>query len=148
MLYVDQVDVDRPVQVRDWTGERVPAHAVSSGLVALSTLSEPDREAYLAGPLDRRRGAHDDEPDGAATADPGDRPRATEWAIEEYLEGINSVAARRSVPTVASLRSSTSTGRRTGSRRRSEADDVAAIVAAGASRIASRLGGRPALDAV
>lgn len=35
ILYVDQVESDNPVQVRDWTGTRAPMHAVPSGLVLL-----------------------------------------------------------------------------------------------------------------
>ena len=34
--YVDQVDSPHPVGVRDWTGTRLPMHAVSSGLVILA----------------------------------------------------------------------------------------------------------------
>ena len=37
--YVDQVETTpNPVQVRDWTGTRVPMHAVSSGQVFLAQL--------------------------------------------------------------------------------------------------------------
>ena len=34
--YIDQVDTPNPVSVRDWTGSRVPMHAVSSGQVLLA----------------------------------------------------------------------------------------------------------------
>src|SRR5262245_51701925 len=34
--YLDQVDGRHAVQVHDWTGERVPAHLVPSGLVLLA----------------------------------------------------------------------------------------------------------------
>ena len=34
--YIDQVDSPNPVSVRDWTGTRVPLHAVSSGQVLLA----------------------------------------------------------------------------------------------------------------
>ena len=50
VLYLGQVEADHPVQVRDWTGERLPAHLVSSGFVLLagapprcSTTSSPAR---------------------------------------------------------------------------------------------------------
>ena len=36
VYYLDQVRADVPVRLRDWTGERVPAHCVSSGLVLLA----------------------------------------------------------------------------------------------------------------
>ena len=148
MLYVDQVDVDRPVQVRDWTGVRIPAHAVSSGLVALSTLSEPDREAYLAGPLDDVGARTTTNPAVLRRRIKAVARRGTEWAIEEYLEGINSVAAPTFGPDgrLAAVVHVHGPSYRFPSPK--QADAVAAIVAAGASRIAARLGGRPALDAV
>jgi IclR family transcriptional regulator, acetate operon repressor len=34
--YVDQVDSDHPVGVRDWTGSRLAMHGVSSGLAVLA----------------------------------------------------------------------------------------------------------------
>ena len=38
--YVDQVDTTHQVQIRDWTGTRVPMHAVSSGQVFLAHMNE------------------------------------------------------------------------------------------------------------
>jgi DNA-binding IclR family transcriptional regulator len=148
MLYVDQVDVDRPVQVRDWTGVRIPAHAVSSGLVALSTLSEPDREAYLAGPLDDVGARTVTNPAVLRRRIKAIARRGTEWAIEEYLEGINSVAAPAFGPDgrLAAVVHVHGPSYRFPAPK--QADAVAAIVAAGASRVAARLGGRPALSAV
>ena len=93
MLYVDQVEVDRPVQVRDWTGVRIPAHAVPSGLVALSSLPKPARDEYLAGPLDDVGVRTTTDPAALRRRIRAIARRGTEWAIEEYLEGINSVAA-------------------------------------------------------
>ena len=49
--YVDQVESDNPVQVRDWTGTRAPMHAVPSGLVLLAEWPEDALDAYLAGEL-------------------------------------------------------------------------------------------------
>ena len=39
--YLDHVEADHPVQVRDWTGERLPAHLVSSGFVLLAGAPPP-----------------------------------------------------------------------------------------------------------
>src|SRR4029450_2187870 len=47
--YVDQVESDNPVQVRDWTGTRAPMHAVPSGLVLLAEWPQDALDAYLAG---------------------------------------------------------------------------------------------------
>jgi DNA-binding IclR family transcriptional regulator len=91
--YVDQVESDNPVQVRDWTGTRAPLHAVPSGLVLLAEWPADALEAYLAGelvPLTRR-----------TVTDPGElRMRLAEvrehgyaWGLEEFAEGIDSVAA-------------------------------------------------------
>lgn len=91
--YVDQVDSTHQVGVRDWTGTRVPGHAVSSGQVFLASMSTPLLERYLA------------QPRVAFTArtitDSGalrERIRAVQlagyaWVREEFAEGLNSVAA-------------------------------------------------------
>ena len=36
VLYLEQVECDHPVQVRDWAGTRAPMHTVPSGLVFTS----------------------------------------------------------------------------------------------------------------
>ena len=51
--YVDQVDSPNPVQVRDWTGTRLPLHAVSSGQVFLAQMPAPMLARYLAEPLEQ-----------------------------------------------------------------------------------------------
>ena len=53
VLYLDQVEADHPVQVRDWTGERLPAHLVSSGLVLLAGASAAVLDEFLSGTLPR-----------------------------------------------------------------------------------------------
>ena len=92
ILYLDQVDSDNQVQVRDWTGERVPAHTVSSGQVLLA-FGAIDAERYLAQPLERLAS-------GTLTDAGAIRARLAEiatkgyaWAFEEFLDGLNSVAA-------------------------------------------------------
>src|SRR3954468_18742631 len=51
--YIDQVDTAQQVQIRDWTGSRVPMHAVSSGLVLLAGLPASTLDAFLRSPLER-----------------------------------------------------------------------------------------------
>ncbi len=93
VVYLDQVDADNPVQVRDWTGENLPAHIVPSGLVLMAHASTDVREAFLASELEawtpktmtdatelRRR--------LAVIAKTG-----SAWVYEEMSEGINSVAS-------------------------------------------------------
>lgn len=91
--YVDQVDTTHQVQIRDWTGTRVPMHAVSSGQVFLAHLSPADVERYLAQP--RVAFTPQTITDSAALRE---RLRQVQldgfaWVREEFAEGLNSVAA-------------------------------------------------------
>jgi IclR family acetate operon transcriptional repressor len=91
--YVDQVESDNPVQVRDWTGTRAPMHAVPSGLVLLAEWPEDALAAYLdrdlvaltrrtlTAPAQIRRRLEETRRAGYA------------WGREEFADGINSVAA-------------------------------------------------------
>src|SRR5829696_1131278 len=93
--YVDQVEPPNPnpVQVRDWTGTRIPLHAVSSGQVFLAQLPAPVLSRYLAEPL---------EPFTARTLTDAAallerlrdiRRDGHAWVHDEYAIGISSVAA-------------------------------------------------------
>ena len=91
--YVDQVDTSHQVLVRDWTGTRLPMHAVSSGQVFLAHMAPSALDRFLADPLERftprtlvnpaalRERFRRIELDGYA------------WVGDEFSEGINSVAA-------------------------------------------------------
>jgi DNA-binding IclR family transcriptional regulator len=93
MHYVEQVDSDHPVGVRDWTGARIAMHAVSSGLAVLALWPRARIDAYLATPLERFT--------ERTMTDPGQlRARLQRiqldghaWTNGEYAEGIASVAA-------------------------------------------------------
>lgn len=92
MLYLDQVNPDSELQVRDWTGHRIPMHAVPSGQVVLA--SDPDLVAEVTGA-----------PMHAFTAKTITTARALRsrleavardgyaFADEEFADGLNSVAA-------------------------------------------------------
>ncbi len=91
--YVDQVDTPNPVGVRDWTGSRVPLHAVSSGLVFLAHRPAAAVERYLGGPLLALTPRTTTDPDVLR-----ERLRAVAlsgfaWVHDEFAEGISSVAA-------------------------------------------------------
>ena len=91
--YIDQVDSPNPVQVRDWTGSRIPMHAVSSGQVVLAHLSGPSLSRYLSRPLEAFTPRS-----LTSAADLLERLRLVRrdgvaWAREEYAIGITSVAA-------------------------------------------------------
>ncbi len=91
--YVDQVDSPNPVSVRDWTGSRIPMHAVSSGQVFLAHFSGPALARYLAEPLERFT-PHTLTDAGALLERLRDvRRDGHAWVREEFAEGITSVAA-------------------------------------------------------
>lgn len=91
--YVDQVDTPNPVSVRDWTGSRVPMHAVPSGLVLLAHLTPASLERFLARPMAAFT--------PTTVTDPTllrERLRQVQhdgyaWVLGEFSVGINSVAA-------------------------------------------------------
>jgi len=91
--YIDQVDTPNPVGVRDWTGSRIPMHAVSSGLVFLAHRSAATIERYLAEPLLALTERTTTDPDVLR-----ERLRAVAlagyaWVHDEFADGISSVAA-------------------------------------------------------
>ena len=91
--YVDQVDTPNPVSVRDWTGSRVPMHAVPSGLVILAHVAPASLARFLGRPLETFT--------PATVTDPAvlrERLRQVlhdgyAWVYGEFSVGINSVAA-------------------------------------------------------
>lgn len=91
--YLDQVESPNPVQVRDWTGSRIPLHVVPSGMVLLAHWPAEARQLYLTRPLERFTEATVTDPaalDGRLAAV---RREGWAWGREEFAAGINSVAA-------------------------------------------------------
>lgn len=137
--YLDQVDGQHAVQVRDWTGERVPLHLVPSGLVLLAGAPSADRDRYTERPMA-----------ATTTRSVVDRQRVRarldavakngfEWVFEEFVAGINSVAApvRDGASVVAAVHAHGPSYRFPGSR---SADEVGRLVTETARRISARLG--------
>jgi DNA-binding IclR family transcriptional regulator len=91
--YVDQVDSPNPVQVRDWTGTRIPLHAVSSGQVFLAQLPAPMLSRYLAEPLEAFTARTLTDAGSLLERLRGVRQEGHAWVREEYAIGISSVAA-------------------------------------------------------
>ncbi len=91
--YIDQVDTPNPVSVRDWTGSRVPLHAVSSGQVLLAFRPPAALERYLEHPLERFTPRTITDPDALRERLREVRRDGYAWVLEEFDEGINSVAA-------------------------------------------------------
>lgn len=93
VYYLDQVDGHHEVQVRDWTGESVDAHVVSSGLVLMAAAAPDVRAAFLALPLEAwTENSVTDPVVIAARLDDVERAGFA-WVYEEMSEGLNSVAA-------------------------------------------------------
>lgn len=93
VYYLDQVDGEHEVQVSDWTGERVDAHVVSSGLVLMAAANGDLRERFLT--TEHRPWTQHTITDQALIAHRlDDVARAGfAWVYEEMADGLNSVAA-------------------------------------------------------
>lgn len=91
--YLDQVESDNDVILRDWSGVSVPLHAVSSGLVLLAARSESEIRDYCAHGLARFT-----DRTTTRTADlkrrlARIRKHGYAWTVEEFIDGVSSVAA-------------------------------------------------------
>ncbi|MFQ5556480.1 MAG: IclR family transcriptional regulator [Acidimicrobiales bacterium] len=93
VYYLDHTDSSSDVQVRDWTGEQAPLHAVPSGLVILAHMPTEDRDRYLAGELVATTPWTVTDPVAIAERLETIRNIGYCWVYEEFAEGINSVAA-------------------------------------------------------
>ena len=93
VLYLEQIGSDAPVQLRDWTGERVPPHCVPSGLVLLAHSDPAERERILGRPLPRLTANTMVAPAKLRRRIAGIAQRGTEWVYGEFNDDINSVAA-------------------------------------------------------
>ena len=92
VYYLDQTESLWDVQVRDWTGERIPLHVVSSGQVILAHMAPDEREEYLAGPLERYTARTIVDPDALRTRLDQIRSMGYVWVYSEFVEELNSVA--------------------------------------------------------
>jgi DNA-binding IclR family transcriptional regulator len=93
--YVDQVDspTPNPVGIRDWTGSRVPMHAVSSGLIFLAHRPAATIDRYLAGPVAALTDRTVTEPDAIRERLRTVALNGFAWVHDEFAMGISSVAA-------------------------------------------------------
>lgn len=91
--YVDQTEAEHPVQVRDWAGELIPMHVVPSGLVIMAHWPEQQIARYLSRDLERMTPNTVTDPDRIRERLTAVRAQGYTWVYEEFVEGINSVAA-------------------------------------------------------
>ena len=93
VYYLDHVEAESDVQVRSWTGELAPLHAVPSGLVLLAHYDDQQLDAYLRGPVTASTAWTVVDPDEVRKRLATIRSLGYAWVYEEFAEGINSVAA-------------------------------------------------------
>ena len=93
VYYLDQTESQSEVQVRDWTGERLPLHVVSSGLAILAHMPPAAQEEYLAGPLEPYTARTMVDPDALRTRFEQIRSIGYVWVYGEFVEDLHSVAA-------------------------------------------------------
>lgn len=91
--YVDQTEAEHPVQVRDWTGELIPMHVVASGLVVMAHWPDQQTDRYLRRKLEQMTPNTIVDPKQIWKRLAAIREKGYIWAYEEFVEGINSVAA-------------------------------------------------------
>lgn len=91
MLYLDQVTPPSELQVRDWTGHRIPMHAVPSGHVVLAA-DDQALQQLVAAPLKRFTDHTITDPAALRQRLAVVSKRGWAWALEEFADGMNSVA--------------------------------------------------------
>ena len=91
--YIDQADTPNAVQARDWTGTRVPMHAVPSGQALLAYLPPLELDRFLELPLERFTPNTITEPALLRARLDQIRSDGVAWVREEFDVGINSAAA-------------------------------------------------------
>ncbi len=93
VLYLDQVESGQDVTLQDWTGVRLPLHVVSSGLVLLAAQSTAQIRTYCADGLERFTDHTTTRASELRTRLAKIRTTGYAWTVEEFADGISSVAA-------------------------------------------------------
>ena len=91
--YLDHVHLDSEVQVRGWTGVHAPIHVVPSGLVYLAHMDETELSPLLDGGLQPSTMHSTVDPIALRERLQQIRRAGYAWVYEEFVDGINSVAA-------------------------------------------------------
>ncbi len=93
VLYLDQVESGQDVTLQDWTGDRLPLHVVSSGLVLLASRSSAAVRDYCAPGLERFTEHTTTRAATLRARLATVRADGFAWTVEEFAAGISSVAA-------------------------------------------------------
>lgn len=91
--YIDQVSVDRTIQISDWTGERLPLHSASSGKVFLAFSAPEKVDRYVQrNPLIASAKNTVTDPDKLRARLVDVRKQGYDFATEEYSDGLAVIA--------------------------------------------------------
>lgn len=91
--YLAQIESPNAVQVRDYTGLKVPMHVGPSGLCMMSQWPKEDVDRYLKRPLEAYTNKTVIDPSKIRNRLQAIRGEGHCWVFEEFAEGLNSVAA-------------------------------------------------------
>lgn len=91
--YVAQEDAENNIAVRDWTGTLIPLHVVSSGLVILAHWPTEQVQSYMESGLVPYTSKTVTDPQAMLRRLKRVRDQGYVWGIEEFAEGISSVAS-------------------------------------------------------
>ena len=137
VLYLDHAGADQTIQIQDWTGKRVPAHVVSSGLIMLAFQPTDRAASALAGQLERFTEHTTISPDQLSVRLTDARRAGVVWTVEEFQIGLSSVAApvfNRHGAVVAAIHCHGPSYRFPAP---GERDNIAAVVVAAARRLSA-----------
>jgi DNA-binding IclR family transcriptional regulator len=93
VYYLDHVEAEGDVQVRNWTGETLPIHSVPSGLCIMAYWPADKLDGYLSGPLESPTAWTLTDADAIRERIGTIQSLGYAWGYEEGVDGINSVAA-------------------------------------------------------
>ncbi len=88
-----QINSDHAIQVRDWTGVRIPMYAQSTGRVFLAARPQAALERYLSKQRAPYTAKTRVEADALRAALAEVRAQGHAWVIEEFEDGLSAVAA-------------------------------------------------------
>lgn len=91
--YVAQEDAENNIQVRDWSGTLLPMHVVPSGLVILAHWPEDQVDSYIERGLTAYTRYTLTDPLLLRERLERIRGEGSSWVVEEFAEGISSVAS-------------------------------------------------------
>ena len=93
VLFLDHVAAVNEVEVRDWTGLRMPLHAIASGLVLLAHADAAELNGYFTEPLEQVTEQTVADPTAITGRVAEARGKGYVWTYSESVDGITSVAS-------------------------------------------------------